>query len=72
MTDQWTFDPSKLKTLRSFKRLSPEALGRSIGKSRITIINWEKGRMTPTAKDIVAIANAFDIDPASFFGKQVA
>jgi len=68
-TDHWEFDPSKLKTLRSFKRLSHNEMGKAIGRSGVTISNWEKGRVTPTAKDITAIANTFDIDPSSFFLK---
>lgn len=68
----WHFDPLKLQMLRSFKGASQREFGALIKKSGVTILNWEKGRMSPTARDLVTLANTFGVDPRSFFTQKTA
>jgi transcriptional regulator with XRE-family HTH domain len=56
--------------MREFKALTADELGRKIGKSRVSIANWENGKGCPTLKDVCAIANALDIDPRRFLVKD--
>lgn len=69
-THHWQFDISKLQTLRSFSGLSQREFGATIKRSGVTILNWERGRQSPTVSDICALANAFGVDPRSFFTKK--
>ncbi len=68
--NDWEFTPSRLATLRSLKGLSQRDFGRMIKRSNVTVLNWEKGRMCPTAKDLAVIANTFGVDPRSFFTQK--
>ena len=62
-----TFDSSRIKTLREFNGLSHESFGKKIGKSKITIMAWEKGRTLPGIDDIHRISQVFQINPLSFW-----
>lgn len=63
------FDPSRIKLLRAQKKLSPAELGKMIGKSRMSIINWEKGRTSPNMRDIDRMTELFDMSKDFFWAK---
>ena len=69
-THHWYFDITKLQTLRSFSGLSQREFGAAIKRSGVTILNWEKGKQSPTVSDICIMANVFGVDPRSFFTKK--
>jgi len=71
-THHWQFDIMKLQTLRSFSGLSQRDFGAAIKRSGVTILNWEKGKQSPTVSDVCTLANAFGVDPRSFFTKKVS
>lgn len=64
-----TFDPSRIRLLRIQKKLSQAEFGELIGKSRISIVNWEKGRTCPGATTIDRIAKLFNISKDFFWAK---
>ena len=61
------FDPGRIKALREFRRMSHDEFGKHIGKSKQTIISWEKGRTVPDANDFHRIAKVFDVPIASLW-----
>ena len=66
---QWSFKHNRLRILRELHGLSPEDVGKRIGRPGMTIRNWEKGG-SPRITDIVVIANEFQVDPRSFFTQE--
>ena len=67
---KWAFDNSRLRACRELQGLSPEQLGKLLGKSGVSITNWEQGKTFPRITDLTALANAFDIDPRVFLRKE--
>lgn len=61
------FTSERLKALREFHGLSPEAFGKRIGRSPRCIRYWESGTTSPTVRDLEAIATSFGIELGSFF-----
>ena len=53
--------PMKLKRLRVEKGLSQAELGRLLGVTGQTVLNWENGIFEPRIKDLIAIADFFDV-----------
>lgn len=51
----------KLKRLRVEKGLSQAELGRLLGVTGQTVLNWENGIFEPRIKDLIAIADFFDV-----------
>ena len=51
----------RLKELRKEHRLSLSALGRLVGRSRMTVHSWEKGLTSPDINDAQRIAQVFDV-----------
>lgn len=47
--------------------LSHAAVGELIGKSRISVINWEKGKGSPNVHDIDKLSNALGISQYFFW-----
>lgn len=52
----------KIKKIREKEDLSQEAFAERLGVSRQTVINWEKGKSTPTFELLMLIANEFHIE----------
>lgn len=50
-----------LKEIRKEKKLSIEAVGRQIGVSHVTVINWESGKSEPGASAVVALAGVYGV-----------
>lgn len=50
-----------LKEIRKEKKLSTEAVGRQIGVSYVTIINWENGKSEPGASAVMALAGVYGV-----------
>ena len=70
MQTRWIFDSTRLKAHRELVELSPEQVGKAIGKTGQCIKNWEAGKGTPNARDLVNLANALNINPQHFFVKH--
>ena len=50
-----------LKEIRKNKKLSTEAVGRQLGVSHVTVINWERGKSEPGASAVVALAGVYGV-----------
>lgn len=70
MQTRWIFDRTRLKAHRELIGLSPEQVGKAIGKSGQCIKNWESGKGSPNACHLVNLGNALSINPQQFFVKQ--
>ena len=51
----------KLKKLRTEKGLSQAELGRLLGVTGQTVLNWENGIFEPRIKDLIDIADFFGV-----------
>ena len=49
------------KELREEHGLTKLALGRELGFSHVTLVNWEKGKRTPDIDTMIAIAKYFGV-----------
>lgn len=50
-----------LKEIRQEKRLSTEAVGRQLGVSHVTVMNWESGKSEPGASAVMALAGVYGV-----------
>ena len=50
-----------LHKLRKERKLSLSALGRLVGRSRMTVYSWEKGITSPDIHDAKRIAQIFEV-----------
>lgn len=50
-----------LKEIRKEKKLSTEAVGRQLGVSHVTILNWERGKSEPGASAVIALADVYGV-----------
>lgn len=51
-----------LKEIRKKKNLSTEAVGRQLGVSHVTVLNWESGKSEPGASAVVALAGVYGVN----------
>lgn len=63
----WTFDRSKLTTLREMKRISTRDLAKVIGKTEESVRLKARGDSPLTVDELAAIASAFQVQPGAFF-----
>lgn len=59
---QKTFNMLNIKDLRLKLNLNQDDFVRKIGKSKNTILNWEKGKTFPNQKDLEIISKTFGIN----------
>ena len=50
-----------LKEIRKKKNLSTEAVGRQLGISHVTVLNWESGKSEPGASAVMALAGVYGV-----------
>ena len=50
-----------LKEIRKEKKLSTEAVGRQLGVSHVTVLNWESGKSEPGASAVMALAGVYGV-----------
>ena len=50
-----------LKEIRKKKHLSTEAVGRQLGVSHVTVLNWESGKSEPGASAVMALAGVYGV-----------
>lgn len=50
-----------LKEIRKKKNLSTEAVGRQLGVSHVTVLNWESGKSEPGASAVMALAGVYGV-----------
>lgn len=50
-----------LKEIRKEKKLSIEAVGRQLGVSHVTVMNWESGKSEPGASAVMALAGVYGV-----------
>lgn len=50
-----------LKEIRKKKNLSTEAVGRHLGVSHVTVLNWESGKSEPGASAVMALAGVYGV-----------
>lgn len=65
------FDQSRLRTARVVSRQSREGLGRAVGRSAMTVRNWENGTRQPSPEMLAAIAAACGCSVSYFFNEQL-
>lgn len=70
MQIHWEFDFKKLLSLRDLKNLSRKDCAKAINKTEAAYGMKERGKSPFTVDEICAIANAFGVDPRSFFIRQ--
>lgn len=58
----------RIKQTRISKEWTQEELSKKIGTSKNVISNWERGRANPDPKQIIAIANAFEVSSDYLLG----
>ena len=51
----------RIKELRESRNLTQDALGAVIGVKRFSIYSYEKGRVYPEMKGLIALADFFDV-----------
>ena len=52
---------NRIREIRTERGLSQEKMGEALAVSQDTISLWEKGKSTPTAEYLIAIAQQFDV-----------
>lgn len=62
---------SNLKKLRQNKRLSQNKLGEAVGYNQTTIARWEDKEMSPSVENAMKLAELFDVDLATFLGREI-
>lgn len=50
-----------LKEIRKKKKLSTEEVGRHLGVSHVTVLNWESGKSEPGASAVTALAGVYGV-----------
>lgn len=71
MWNQKTF-VENLKWLRKMNQLTQEELALKVGVSREVITKWENGKMDPSLKSVVKLAEAFMVSVDELLGVNVA
>ena len=67
----WKFDRTRLIALRESQGLTQVEFARKIGGIyKQPISDWENGKITPSTKMLVRIANVFGIVPAFFYIRE--
>ena len=65
------FNVNSIRALRESLKLSGAQFADKLGISRQHVYMLEKGQHSPTAKTLVNIMNAFDIEPGLFFQRKL-
>ena len=60
-----------LKKLRLYRKLSQNKLGELVGHNQTTIARWEDKVMSPSVDSVLKLCNIFDVDIATFLGRQL-
>jgi Zn-dependent peptidase ImmA (M78 family)/DNA-binding XRE family transcriptional regulator len=60
---------ARIKRAREQQGLTQGELGERVGKTQTAISYWEAGRRSPDVDDIVAVADALDVEVTYFFGR---
>lgn len=58
---------SKLKQLRTDRKISQKELGDILGVSQQTVGSWERGYRTPTPRDMQKLEDLFEVDKEIIF-----
>jgi transcriptional regulator with XRE-family HTH domain len=71
--DEWLARfATTLKNTRVQVGLTQRTLATHIGRTRVTVANWEAGRGSPTVADLYALAVALKVDPAELLPAALA
>ena len=62
-------DIERLNQLLKEKGISKSFIASKLGKQRSLLINWEKGRASPTEEDIIEIAHLLNVSVDYLSGK---
>lgn len=54
---------NELKLYRKDRGVSQKLLAQQIGVSEATIIRWEQGKSSPTAKELLQLSTALGVTP---------
>ena len=52
---------NKLRELREHRKMTQDELGKLIGVGRSTVAKWESGENFPRARQLISLANVFDV-----------
>lgn len=55
----------RIETARKTRGWSQQRLADAVGKQQTTVSSWERGRTEPTREDVMRIADALAIEPAT-------
>lgn len=70
MEINWRFDGYKLQALMELKGLSRKDCARAIGKTEAAFGLKVRGKSPFTVDELCGLANAFGVDPRSFFTQK--
>ncbi len=59
-----------LKNVREMRGYSQQYLASKLNKTQNAIYNWEMGRTSPPAEDVLPICNVLNITPNELFGYE--
>ena len=66
--DWRTFFAQRLKQLREARGWNKKQLGNEVGLTNVSILEFEKGRKTPSVDTLVALATALDVSTDYLLG----
>lgn len=61
------FDGSRLREVRIARHLSPEQIAVATGRSCSTVLAYERGRVTPSAASLAALADTLNVPVDDLF-----
>lgn len=64
------FHPDTLRALREKNRISQKALAKKLGLSEQAVSKWENGLSAPSTKNVLALADIFQVSVEHFFGTE--
>jgi transcriptional regulator with XRE-family HTH domain len=61
------FSGQKIKELRRTNKVKQYDLALLVGVPASALCNWENGKRSPTAANLMKLSKALDVDPGYFF-----
>ena len=64
------FDLEAFRAVQRLKGLSASEVARAIGMDPSTVLNFNKGKTSPTVRALLAFCNAYGLDAREFFVQE--
>lgn len=56
-----------IKGARVEKNMTQSQVGKEMGVTKDTISNWERGKTSPTGKQLLKLCELYDVSPSDIF-----